>query len=62
MGKNEVCSKVATLKMGTKIEQKVVSFYFGFFLKKKFEGERWGFWRKKELEVGVVGFCFVSLG
>ena len=49
MEKNEVCSKVATLKMGTKIEQRFF-FLFGFF------------WRKKELEVGVVGFCFVSLG
>ena len=35
MGKNEVCSKVATLKMGTKIEQKVVSFYFWVFSLKK---------------------------
>ncbi|KAG4994852.1 hypothetical protein JHK82_031594 [Glycine max] len=60
MEKNEVCSKVATLKMGTKIEQRFF-FLFGFFWG-EFEGERWGFWRKKELEVGVVGFCFVSLG
>ena len=30
MEKNEVCSKVATLKMGTKIEQRFF-FFLGFF-------------------------------